>query len=311
MKSGPEFTGRLIRGGEALGVGVVVASALIHFDGKAGKRRWPSSKSQLVGVPSPDVEELSISYPGIGSMDGRNQAAQLGRLITAPNAHFEYSTDHVSVRGLAHTMQNVAPGARRVHIGGHSMGGPLGLESTRKADLEGKKLGHVVLFGSPFGIKDGKSGRASQVLRAVKWAPGPGHKFVFQAARGMLEGRSVRTSIDEARREVKEGCSPRVWLSMLGILQGVQLQKHVGEYQEMVDEETEFSYCMPEDPDRDQAVYTVAASEQYGEFCEAIGARYRIYQVPDIGHAEVGPSIDHMLQMMDDGQEPDPLELAA
>lgn len=310
MKMGPEQSGRLIRGGEVLGAGVLVASALISFDGFAGKRRWPSKKSLLVGVPHPDVEELSISYPGIGSLDGQRQAAHLGRLITAPNAHFEYSTDKVSVHGLAQTVQGAAPRVRRMHVGGHSMGGPLGLEATRKADIPDKKLGQVVLFGSPFGIKDGKSGRASQILRAVKWAPGPGHKLVFQTARGMLEGRSFRTSVDEARREVKEGCSPRVWLSMLGILQGVQLQRHKGEYADMVDEETEFTYCMPEDPDRDTAVYTVSASEQYGEFAAAIGARFRIVRVPDIGHAEVGPSIDHILREFGDSV-PDSVDIAA
>lgn len=311
MKSGPEQYGRLIRGGEALGVGLAAVSSLVFLDGQAGKRRWPSTKSMLVGVPSLDVEELSVSYPGIGSLGGPEQAMHLGRLITAPNAHFVYSTDRISVRGLAHTVQDAVPNVRRMHIGGHSMGGPLGLEATRKAGLNGAKLGRVVLFGSPFGIKDGKSGRASSILKAVKWSPGPGHKFAFQAARGMLEGQSLRAAIDEARRESKTGCSPRVWLSMLGILQGVQLKKHASEYREMVDEQTEFLYCMPEDPDRDHAVYTVASSEQYGEFCAAIGASYRIFRVPDIGHAEVGPSIDYLLQTMDDGQEPDPLRLAA
>lgn len=311
MRSGPEQSGRLIRGGGALGVGVVVASALIHVDGRAGKRRWPSTKSTLIGVPSPDVAELSVSYPGIGSLDGRAQAAHLGRLITTPNAHFEYSTDHVSVRGLAHTVEDTAPRVQRMHIGGHSMGGPLGLEATRKANIDGKKLGRVVLFASPFGIQDGKSGRASQILKAVKWTPGPGHKFVFQAARGMLEGQSFRTAVEQAREEVKTGCSPRVWLSMLGILQGVQLQKHASEYQEMVDDETEFLYCMPDDPDRDQAVFVEAASERYGEFCDTIGARFRVFRVPDIGHAEVGPSIDYLLQELDDGYEPDPLDVAA
>lgn len=300
MKSGLEQSGRLIRGGEALGVGVVIASALIHVDGRVGKRRWPSTKSTLVGVPSPDVEELSVSYPGLGSLAGHEHAAHLGRLITAPNAHFVYSTDRVSVRGLAHTVRDEAPGVRRMHIGGQSMGGPLGLEATRKAEIDGAKLGRVVLYGSPFGIQDGKSGRASQILKAVKWAPGPGHKFVFQAARNMLEGQSFGASIEQARREATSGCSPRAWLSMLSILQGVQLQKHTSEYQELVDDQTEFLYCMPEDPDRDQAVFTVAASEQYGEFCQDIGARFRIFRVPDIGHAEVGPSIDHILQTLED-----------
>lgn len=311
MKYGPEQSGILTRGGIALGAGTVIASALIHFDGRAGKRRWPSAKTTLVGVPSPDVAELSVSYPGIGSLDGRAQAAHLGRLITAPNAHFEYSTDHVSVRGLAHTVEDAAPRVQRMHIGGHSMGGPLGLEATRKANIAGKKLGRVVLFGSPFDIRDGKSGRASQILRAVKWTPGPGHKFVFQAARGMLEGQSFRTAVDQARQEVESGCSPRVWLSMLGILQGVQLQRHISEYQEMVDDETEFLYCMPDDPDRDQAVLVEPASERYGEFCETIGARFRVFRVPNIGHAEVGPSIDHLLQELDDGYEPDPVGIAA
>jgi len=309
MKSGPEQSGRLIRGGEALGAGILIASALIHFDGRAGKRRWPSTTSALVGVPSPDVAELSVSYPGLGSLAGHEHAAHLGRLITAPNAHFVYTTDRVSVRGLAHTVRDEAPGVRRMHIGGQSMGGPLGLEATRKAEISGAKLGRVVLFGSPFGIKDGRSGKASQVLKAVKWAPGPGHKFVFQAARNVLEGQPLRTSIEQARQEATSGCSPRAWLSMLSILQGVQLQKHVGEYQEMVDDQTEFWYCMPEDPDRDQAVFTVAASEQYGEFCEDIGARFRVFQVPDIGHAEVGPSVDHIVRTL--GDEAGSVELVA
>ena len=137
MRSGPEQSGRLIRGGEALGVGVLIASALIHVDGRAGKRRWPSTKSTLVGVPSSNVAEVSVSYPGIGSLGGHEQAAHLGRLITAPNAHFVYSTDSISVRGLAHTVRDEVPNVQRMHIGGHSMGGPLGLEATRKAEIKG------------------------------------------------------------------------------------------------------------------------------------------------------------------------------
>lgn len=312
MKYGPEQSGRLIRGGQALGVGLAAVSSLVYLDGQAGRRRWPSAKTRLIGVPSPEVEELTLSFPGIGSLGGAEQSQHMRRLIpSAPSAHFEYSTDRISIRGLATDVRAEAPIVKRVHIGGHSMGGPLGLETLRHARDTETRLGRVVLFCSPFGLSDGQAGKASKILKAVKWDPGPGHKFAFQAARGLLEGKSPRAAFEQARTDATTGCSPRVWLSMRDILEGIKLAKHVGEYQEMVDEQTELWYCMPEDPERDTSVLTVQASEQYGEFAERLGVPYMVWQIPDIGHAEVGPTIDHMLHYLEGGSEQESVELVA
>lgn len=244
-----------------------------------------------------EVEELALAFPGIGSLGGAEQGHHLRRIIPGvESAHFAYSTDRISIRGLAADVRREAPQLQRIHIGGHSMGGPLGLETARHARSPETKLGRVVLFCSPFGLNDGKSGKASRVLKAIKWDPGPGHKFAFQAARGLLEGMSPRAAFEQARFDATEGCSPRVWLSMRDILEGIKLAKHQAEYQEMVDDETEIWYCMPEDPANDTSVFTEAASEQYGEFAEALGVPYRIIRVPDVGHAEVGPTCDHILE---------------
>src|SRR6185437_1075716 len=176
------------------------------------------------------------------------------------------------------------------------MGGPLGLETVRHARDTETKLGRVVLFCSPFGLSDGQAGKASKILKAIKWDPGPGHKFAFQAARGMLEGKSPRAAFELAKADATTGCSPRVWLSMRDILEGIKLAKHVGEYQEMVDDQTEIWYCMPEDPSKDTSVLTEMANEQYGEFAEQLGVPYLTWRIPNIGHAEVGPTVDHVLR---------------
>ena len=311
MNYGPEQSGRLIRGGRALGVGLAAVSSLIYLDGRAGRRQWPPTKTRLVGVPSPDVEELAISYPGIGSLGGPDQARQTERIIPAPSAHFEYSTDRITTRGLVDDIRQEAPAVRRIHVSGHSMGGPLGLETSRRAKGGEAKFGRIVLFCSPFGLHDGKSGAASKVLKAVKWSPGPGHKFVFQAARSILEGKPVRESLQQARADAKTGCSPRVWLSMRDILESIKLQKYRAEYADMVDEQTEAWFCMPEDPDRDPSVFTVQASEQYGEFFEELGVPYTIWRIPDVGHANVSASVDYLVHAMGGSTDTDPLDLAA
>lgn len=312
MKYGPEQSGRLIRGGQALGVGLAAVSSLIYLDGQAGKRRWPSAKTRLVGVPAPDVEELSLSFPGIGSLGGAEQSSHMRRLIPGvPSAHFEYSTDRISIRGLAADVRAEAPGVKRVHIGGHSMGGPLGLETVRHARDSETKLGRVVLFCSPYGLDDGKSGKASKLLKAVKWDPGPGHKFAFQAARGLLEGMPPKAAIAQAKEDATTGCSPRVWLSMRDILEGIQLDKHLGEYQDMVDEDTEIWYCMPEDPANDTSVLTEVASERYAGFAERLGVPYMVWQIPDIGHAAVGPTVDYVLQTLEAAGPQEPVGLVA
>lgn len=311
MKYGSEQSGRLIRGGQFLGVGLAAVSSLVLLDGHASRQTWPSTKTRLVGVPSPDVEELTIAFPGLGSTGGPEQAQHIRRVVSGPSAYFEYSSDRISVQGLAKIMRQEAPNLKRVNLSGHSMGGPLGLETARQARGSETRLGRVVLLSSPFGIHDGKSGRASNVLKAVKWSPGPGHKFVFQAIRSKLEGQSLRASIEQARRDAKTGCSPRVWLSMLSILQGVEFQRHKAEYADMVDDDTEFCYCMPEDPDRDLAVFTEPACEQYGEFCADIGARFRVFHVPDVGHAEVVPTMDYLEFMMAKPADTNLVELIA
>jgi pimeloyl-ACP methyl ester carboxylesterase len=312
MKYGPEQSGRLIRGGQALGVGLAAVSSLIYLDGQVGKRRWPSKTTRLVGVPSADVEELILSFPGLGSLGGEEQGRHMRRLIPAtPSAHFEYSTDRISIRGLAADVRGEAPRVKRVHIGGHSMGGPLGLETVRHARDAETKLGRVVLFCSPYGLDDGKSGKASKALKAIKWTPGPGHKFAFQAARSLLEGKSPKAAFEQAREDATTGCSPRVWLSMRDILEGIKLSKHVGEYQDMVDEESEIWYCMPENPDNDPTVFTEAACEQYREFAEQLGVPYQTWQIPGIGHAEVVPTVDYLVQALEGGTEQDVIDLVA
>lgn len=286
----------LIRG---LGLGLAAASPLLYADARASKRLWPSTETQLLGVPSPQTRELTVAFPGIGSLGGMKQAEHIQRLIPAPAAYFDYSSDRMSLEHLARILRQETPDLKRVHISGHSMGGPLGLEVIRRAQIHGMKLGRIILFASPFELTDARNSNASKLLKAIWWQPGPTHKFVFQVIKGRLEGKSIRDSLRQAKQAATSGCSPRVWVSMCQLLEHIKLYRHMLAYANLVDEQTEAWYCMPDNPQNDATVYTVAASEKYREFFTSLSVPYRIWRIPGIGHAEVGRTCTFLSQTTD------------
>lgn len=276
-----------------------IASALVA-DVHASKRLWPSSAADLKGLDMATSEAM-ITFSGLGSLDGVNQARHIARVFPGSHAYWQYSTDHISVEELAEILLERAPSLQTAGVNGHSMGGPLGLEVIRlSAAASDMKLGTVVLHCSPFDMDDARQASAAKWSALAKVPPGPGAKYLIAFAKGCIEGESVRDSIKHAKHHAVSGVSPRLWLSQMRLLQQIDLTRHMRDYQALVGPDTKVLYCMPDDPARDTTVDTERASQHYKLFFEALGVPFTIVRVPKACHADVALASVHLLQASPD-----------
>jgi pimeloyl-ACP methyl ester carboxylesterase len=279
--------GRGLLAASAAGLAACVAAVVV--DGRAGYKRWPSAPAELMGM-DPETTRTVLTFSGLGSLGGAEQSEYIRRIVPGQGAHWNYSTDRFSVNELAGILKDKAPRLRSATLNGHSLGGPVGMETLR---LAGIKFDGILLHCSPFDIKDARNGRVSALMGYCRWPVGPGSKSVFSFTRGILEGRSLRESYAQARFDANNGCSPRVWPHQVVTARSINLAKHAADYQGLVGLDTKVTYFMPEDPDRDTTVNTVQASERFGEFFAGLGVPYEVCRVPDAGHADVGKAVDY------------------
>jgi hypothetical protein len=276
--------GFLCAGRLPIAIGIAAVSA-VALDGWLGRRQWPSTATRLVG--SSEATEAMLTFSGLGSLDGASQARNIKQVFHLPGAHWEYSSDTFSIGALSQQLSRSMPHLRHVGVNGHSMGGPTGLETVRRA-LPDATFGPIVLHCSPFAFTDGRNHRLARAVSDVVRIPtGPATKIAFSLIRSAAEGVLPWDAWAEAVTNARSGCSPRVWLEQLRELQTVDLSSHRDGYARMVGEETKVWYCRPADPDMDRTVDTTQASERYGEFFEGLGVPYTIVNVPEAGHADV------------------------
>lgn len=288
----------LLKAAAALGL---AASAVTVVDDFLGRQIWPSAPTQLIGMRN-ETQEAALTFGGLGTTNTAWQS-KFGKLVLqGDTVYWDYSTDHVSMKEMAELFNGAAPSLRRVHINGHSMGGPLGLEVVRRARLPELKLGHVILHCSPYKASDARLNTLAQGLKVLRFPAGPVNKGIVSFARCVLESKlSVRESVAKARFDAASGCSPRQWRSMELLRQGLKLDKHLEEYVPLVDEETHFSYCMPENPADDKTVnvekaYTHWQTDFIAPLRELSGHAipFDLYRVPGAGHADVQKNCKYM-----------------
>lgn len=275
---------------QGTGKGVLVLDELL------ARRVWPSTPGQLVGVPRA-AEEVTVSFPGIGSQGGAEQALHAENILPSPNAYFVQSSDGTTIEEMADILVEKAPHLQRLNINGHSMGGPSGLEVARLASRRGLdhlKLGEIVLHCSPFDLADGQHGSISRALGAVNWSTGPINKFGFQFIRELLDGKTPGAAFQQARNDATSGCASEQWMTQRTDLQGIHLRDHMDEYAAIVDERTRVKYCMPEVPSMDRSVKTVRAIGKYRPFFGNLGVPLEVYKIPNMRHAEVGLAFGHL-----------------
>jgi hypothetical protein len=246
---------------------------------------WPSAPLMLEAA-NPHAERSMITFSGLGSIAGRQQSGDMAPLFPhLPPAHWEYSTDGFSIDALAQKLRSSMPRLQQAGLNGHSMGGPSGLETIRRAGVP--ELGPVVLHGSPFDIKDARSGRAAKIVNYARVPIGPGAKTLFSFVRAKLEGQPTGQALAQARTDAVTGCSPRLWVAQMRALQQFDLTRSRRQYADMTGSQTEVWYCMPEDPEQDLTIDTVQASQRYGEFFTDMEVPFHIVRVPEVGHADV------------------------
>lgn len=279
--------GKLIRG---------VGRGVLTLDDVLAHMVWPPSPGRLVGIP-PGAEEVTISFPGIGSRGGANQARQAEKILPRPSAYFVQSSRGTTTGEMADLLVSTAPNLKRLHVNGHSMGFPSGIKVAvlaRRRGLEQLKLGQMVAHGSPFDLSDGHHGTISRALDVVNWPTGPINKFGFQLMRELLDGKSPKAAFRQAKIDAVTGCTTEQWLKQRRDLQETRLPTLARELADMVDEDSRVDYCMPENPDMDMSVKTVQAVGKYEPFFEGLGVPFVIHEIPGMAHAEVDLACGHL-----------------
>lgn len=288
----------LLKAAAAFGL---AASVVTVADSLVGRQVWPSAPTRLIGMRN-ETEEAAITFGGLGSTNTAWQSGFSKLVQRGETVYWDYSTDRVSMDEMAVLFNGAAPSLKRVHINGHSMGGPLGLEVVRRASLPELKLGHVILHCSPYKASDARLNTLAQGLKVFRYPAGPVYKGVVSFARCMLEDNlSVRKGIAKARFDATNGCSPRQWSSMELLRQGLNLGKHLKGYVPLIDQETRFSYCMPENPVNDKTVNVEKACVNWeADFIEPLRELsghpipFDVYRVPGAGHADVQKDCRYM-----------------
>lgn len=284
----------------ALLAGATLTGATI-LDGVWGKRHWPSTQNKLLGLEAPvDHSELTLTCVGLGATNGHEQATHAQKYLPGTAAYLDYSTDGFSLPKLAEIFRSTAPNAQLVHINGHSMGGPVGLEIQRHAATPARRLGKLVLLCSPFDRDDARLNGPAKILKAVRWPVGPGNKFTLSLLRNVLEQRDMLKAWQQAKTDALSGSSPRLWLSQARVLESLQLRGHQEAYKRLVGPETEMLYCHPLDHSLDTVVRTEQSVEKYAEFCNAIGVPFKAVAVPDVGHAQWLETFDYLISRCED-----------
>lgn len=266
-------------------LGAVSIAAGLALDGMAGRRLWPSTPLELVR-PQSEADAALITFSGLGCLAGRQQSQDMAPLFPrlAP-AHWEYSSDGFSIDALARELRYRMPTLRRAGVNGHSMGGPAGLETLRRAGVP--ELGPVVLHCSPFDMDDVRHAKAARLTKLARIPLGPGTKAAFSFTRSLLDGQKVPVAFRQARTDAVTGSSLPLWLGQMNELPKLRLSSFKRQYGDMVVPGTEAWYCMPEDPAHDTTINTTQASERFGAFFAAINVPYHIVTVPESGHADV------------------------
>jgi hypothetical protein len=281
-----------------VGAGAAAVGALVYAERRAGYERWPSAPAEIVGIPE-DAIEATVTFPGLGSIEGEKYAKCMRNLHEKPSGYVRHSTDGVSLSGIARRLLTRAPRLKRMHVGGHSMGGPhslqvacaayeMGAELELDTELE---LGRITLFGSPYDWGDVRNQTTAKIvlgLDAIGWQGGPGTKQVVSTVKRALDGEGWRTARAKAKEDASGGCSPRTYPVMLRqFKRGPAPHEYLDELRAVVGEATEVDYIMPEDPEEDRTVWTPSASDKYGALFGELGVPFRIRKVPGVGHADV------------------------
>src|SRR6266513_731686 len=97
-----------------------LATPITMLDRAMGKRLWPSAPAEFVGVDE-DTDEAVVSFGGLGCHNARQKAEEAGRLLSQKVAYLRYSTDGISVKGLAQQLRAQAPRLKRLGINAQSM----------------------------------------------------------------------------------------------------------------------------------------------------------------------------------------------
>lgn len=284
----------------AVGLGLT-ASVATFTDGLLGKKIWPSAPTRLVGL-GPNTEEAALTFGGLGSTNTAKQSEFARQVLPGEPVYWDYSTDRVSMKEMSELFRGAAQSLRRVHINGHSMGGPLGLEVVRRSGVPELKLGHVILHCSPYKASDARLNTLGQGLKVLRFPAGPANKHVVSFIRYAMEGNcSLQESYARAKKEAVTGCSPRQWRSMELLRQGLNLGKHLEEFAPLIDTETRFSYCMPANSAADTTVRVEKACTNWqNDFVAPLrnmsgfDIPFDVYHVPGTGHAEVQKDCEYM-----------------
>lgn len=266
--------------GAMIGVGLY---GFVRAESRAGQAVWPSSPTTLEGM-DPLATEATITFPGLGSLGGEMQSAHIREATGAPvSAYWHYSTDGFTIPGLVTQLRDKAPNLKRFDLHGHSMGGPVGLETARQAGL---RLGSVVLQCSPFGPEDARNPRAAKLAARLKWDGGPRTKFAVATIQHKLRGESLPSAIQKAKIDAEGGCSPRLWTRQVRILQGMNLMSQTDAYAGQVDAKTNATYIRPLQADLDLTVNVEQAADRYATFFERLGVPFQVLEVDNMGHAD-------------------------
>lgn len=283
----PRRVGALVAGS-----GLAIASA-VAVDGWLCKRLWPHSETEFRGI-DPDAQEQSLSMGGLGITCSKGLAEDAEKFLSGAHGYSIYSNNGFSLSQLGERLHQQLGGIRLLHSNLHSMAGPVGLETFRRAKTKHLKLGEIVLNCSPFTNSDAYLGSYTSVVEAVRWPVGPGSKLLFSFVRSMLERKSILNAWQQAKYDAINGCSPYLFLSQLAALRRIDLMANLDDYRPLIGPETKAKYCRPQDPLRDPVVNTVQAAERYAYFFNKLGVPFEDILVPNVGHAEGSPTADFL-----------------
>lgn len=281
------------RFGAILGGGGLAIAGAVAVDGWLSRQHWTPTENRFTGL-DPAAKEQSLSMGGLGVTCGESLAEDAKKFLPGPAGYATYSNGGFSLDHIAEIFGRKVAGINLLHLYLHSMSGSVGLELARRSKVKNMKLGQVVLNCSPFANNDAYLGRYTSLLEAVRWPVGPGSKLLFSFTRSMLEHRPVHTAWEQAKYDAVNGCSPHLFLSQLSILRRINLLANQEEYKPLIGHETKVLYCRPKNPQNDTVVNTLQASERFARFFAKLGVPYEDVPIPNVGHAESGPTADFL-----------------